>query len=237
MRWRHVQRLLATACPLVAAHIASGACPEDGTCRSHQAEEATLLQLGAAAGRRTIDGARRAGPRPEACPSYETISTPKAQQLNFSKFEGLWWEVTSRNFPFTANFSCTRYELEQTGPTTFNSTLKAYDTWKEEDYKFTNEGSWDEEVKGALVENYGKQLNVPVWVLNYWEDYSYAILYECVGGQEFVEYLSRTKTMPPEQRTAMDDYLQDIGISIKDMSMVPMTNCKDLASPCGQEHS
>ena len=53
------------------------------------------------------------------CPSYESISTPQAQQLSPSVYEGFWYEVQSANVFLADGCHCTRYNWTLTSATTF----------------------------------------------------------------------------------------------------------------------
>ena len=78
-----------------------------------------------------------------------------------------------------------------------------------------------------MVESLGPA-SPPYWVLHYWGDYEYALVYACVGSPllgEYTYFFSRNSTIPPAQYAEMRRFATDRNISLGSVKQVPMANC------------
>jgi len=177
------------------------------------------------------------------CPSYESIATPAAAQLDTSRYEGFWYEVFSHNVFLTDGCQCTRYNFTMQAATTFTDTFTCHKKSPDAPpYVIDNKGSVTPGTPGKMVESLGPA-SPPYWVLSLWdgngqpysksspssqEPYAYALVYACVGSPllgEYTYFFSRNSSIPDAQYDRMRAYATDNKIGLKDVKAVPMAGC------------
>merc|ERR1711907_59355 len=140
------------------------------------------------------------------CPKYGEVATDEAAHLDPVRYQGYWYEVYSHNVFLVDACQCTRY----------NFTVQT-----------NNKGSWDPDTPGKMVESLGPA-SPPYWVLKYWGDYEYALVYACVGSPllgEYTYFFSRVPTIPDEVYANMTAYAKENDISVSSVTKVPMDGC------------
>jgi lipocalin len=90
-----------------------------------------------------------------------------------------------------------------------------------------NKGSLDAQYSGKMVESLGPA-SPPYWVLKYWGDYAYALVYACVGSPllgEYTYFFSRNASIPEGIYAEMLDYAKNKSIGVGSVKKVPMEGC------------
>ena len=153
----------------------------------------------------------------------------------------LRYEVYSHNVVFVDSCQCTRYNFTMTSATTFTDDFVCHKGSPTADpFIIHNKGSLDAKTPGKMVESLGP-VSPPYWVLSLWDksgkeistpnnfDYSYALVYACVGSPLLVEYtyfFSRTDAIPDTIFYSMHDYATKRNISLSSVKKIPMDGCK-----------
>merc|ERR1711907_893547 len=162
------------------------------------------------------------------CPKYGEVATDEAAHLDPVRYQGYWYEVYSHNVFLVDACQCTRYNFTVQTNNTFTDIFTCHKNSPSADpYVINNKGSWDPDTPGKMVESLGPA-SPPYWVLKYWGDYEYALVYACVGSPllgEYTYFFSRVPTIPDEVYANMTAYAKENDISVSSVTKVPMDGC------------
>uniref|UniRef100_A0A7S2BPZ0 Lipocalin/cytosolic fatty-acid binding domain-containing protein n=1 Tax=Haptolina brevifila TaxID=156173 RepID=A0A7S2BPZ0_9EUKA len=162
------------------------------------------------------------------CPEYESIATDAARNLDPSRYQGFWFEVFSHNVFLVDSCQCTRYNFSLSSPTTFTDDFTCHKGRPDAPlFLVHNKGSFRADEPGKMVESLGPA-SPPYWVLHYWGDYEYALVYACVGSPllgEYTYFFSRNASIPAAQYAEMTSFALERNISLRSVKPVPMAGC------------
>merc|ERR1711998_326144 len=162
------------------------------------------------------------------CPDYNDIAESQAAHLDPLRYQGFWYGVHSHNVFLVDGCQCTRYNFTVQTSSTFTDVFTCHKHSPTADpFVINNKGSWDADTPGKMVESLGPA-SPPYWVLKYWGDYEYALVYACVGSPllgEYTYFFSRTPDIPASQMALMTEFATARNISLKSVVQVPMKGC------------
>eukprot|EP00128_Syssomonas_multiformis_P009933 Colp12_sorted_trinity150504_noHs@9250 len=168
-----------------------------------------------------------------SCPSYSTLATASAASVNLEKYQGIWYEVASKNIPGTGSCHCTQYNFTLETATTFKDDFFCRlggPTGKPLELQLSGKQD-DPSVPGALSESPFSLLpfGAPYWVIDLKSDeqgeYTASLVYACVNlvvsRAEYIYMFTRKPFIEPKLKAEWLNYLEARAISTSGIIDVP----------------